>query len=102
MVGQFYEVVNDRNMVGNYIDFPQVFKRINIACALDLVFCVEQMELFNSTRKTVQPETVKVLKLNRDNYDDDDEYKPRSSQHRFVTPGSYGATNVEPTLAKLA
>ncbi len=88
-------------MVGNDIDFfRRVFKRINIACGIDLVFCIEQMELFNSPKKSIQPETVKVVKLNRDNYDDDS-YEPRSS-HSFVIPGSQGATNVQHSLAKLA
>ena len=64
-------------------------------------FCVEQMEMFNSAKKSVQPETAKVVKLNRDNYDDDN-YEPRSSHHSFVTPGSHGATNVQPSLVKLA
>ena len=88
-------------MVGNYIDFRQVFSRINIKCGLDLAFCLEQMEFFNSAKKYVQSEPIKVVKLNRDNYDDDN-YGPKSSHHSFVYQESHGATNVQPSLAKLA
>ena len=86
MVGDYYELVNHNASVN--VNFCDVFKRMNNACGYDLLFCIEQEELFNSARKPVQPDYKIVVEFK----DDDDDDKQRS------VPRTYDSTYVQPCV----